>query len=62
VLRSDHFEFKPDSMSELSGGALGDEERPGPLRSARRATETAADFTGETGSVNVSSQPLGAEI
>jgi hypothetical protein len=62
VLRSDHFEFKLDSTSELSGGALGDEEHPGPLRNARRATEAAAEFSADLASVNVSSEPLGAEI
>jgi hypothetical protein len=62
VLRSDHFDFKLDSMSELAGGALGDEEHPGPLRNARRATEAEAEFAGDVGSVNVSSEPLGAEI
>ena len=62
VIRSDHFESKLDSMSELSGGALGDEEHPGPLRNARRTAEPVAEFSGDTGSVNVSSDPLGAEI
>jgi len=62
VIRSDHFEFKLDSMSELSGGAVGDEEHPGPLRNARRSVDPVAAFSGETGSLNVSSDPLGAEI
>lgn len=63
VLRADHFEFKLDSTSEVSGGALGDEEHPGPLRQPRRATsEAAAEFSADLASVNVSSDPLGAEI
>ncbi len=62
VIRSDHFEFKLDSMSELSGGVVGDEEHPGPLRNARRSVDPVAEFSGETGSLNVSSDPLGAEI
>jgi hypothetical protein len=63
VLRADHFEFKLDSTSELSGGALGDEEHPGPLLNARRPTsEAVAEFSADLASVNVSSDPLGAEI
>jgi hypothetical protein len=62
VLRADHFEFKLDSASEPGEMALGDEERPGPLRAAHRSVAPAEEYAADTGSVLVASDPAGAEI
>ncbi len=62
VLRADHFELKLDSTSDPSDAALGDEEKPGPLRAARRPVEPIAEYPSDSGSVNVSSDPIGADI
>jgi hypothetical protein len=62
VLRADHFEFKLDSASAPGDTALGDEEKPGPLRSPHHAVAPAEEFAADTGSVLVASDPAGAEI
>jgi hypothetical protein len=70
VLRAKHFEFALDSMGDVTGAALGDEEKPGPMRVAHRdvsaaaaaRASVAADAAAETGTVVVSSDPMGAEI
>ncbi len=70
VLRAKHFEFALDSTSDPSEAALGDEEKPGPMRGAHRDVSAAAaargsvaaDATAETGTVAVASDPMGAEI
>ncbi|MGA8037313.1 MAG: PEGA domain-containing protein [Candidatus Acidiferrales bacterium] len=62
VLRSNHFELKLDSTSDPSNAAVGDEEKPGPLRSARSTADRIADYPSDSGSVNVSSDPTGADI
>jgi hypothetical protein len=70
VLRAKHFEFALDSTSDVTGAALGDEERPGPMRAAHRdvsaaaaaRASVAADAAAETGTVVVASDPMGAEI
>jgi hypothetical protein len=62
ILRADHFEVKLDSTSDPGEAALGDEEKPGPLRGARRPVEPVTEYPSDSGSVNVSSDPIGAEI
>lgn len=62
VLRADHFDFKLNSASEPGETVLGDEEKPGPMRAPRRAIAPGEEFSGDTGSVLVASDPAGAEI
>jgi PEGA domain len=62
VLKSDHFEFKLDSANEPAGAAVGDEERPGPIRASHRAVEPVPDYPSDSGSLVISSDPSGADI
>ncbi len=65
LLRADHFELKLESADFPGDAALGDEERPGPLRAHPRAVSGAVSSAGatkETGTVAINSDPAGADI
>ncbi len=61
LLKADHFELKLDSTEEPGDAALGDEERPGPMRGHTKAASTKSEVNG-TGTVAIHSDPSGADI
>ena len=61
LLKADHFELKLDSTDYPGDAALGDEERPGPIR-ARTKAASAKSETNATGTVAIKSDPSGADI
>jgi hypothetical protein len=70
VLRAKQFEFALETTGDPAAAALGDEEKPGPMRGAHRdvsaaaaaRASVAADAAADTGTVVVASDPMGAEI